>query len=163
MYVFFLLHSNCRTIASDVKLCANMPSFKLHPGIAAQHANHTLSTTPNSHPELIDDIETNRNSETVVDHGGSENGNNPTAAQHAQHTLTTSQEGARKLDRKLSRAHSTSAALSMGVRCPNVPIKLAYITPYLPRADGLSYYAANLRGAIMSACPNIKVSSILKP
>jgi hypothetical protein len=41
------------------------------------------------------------------------------------------------------------------------PVKLAFVTPYPPRHDGLSEYASNLRTALLEQCKNLQVNPAL--
>jgi hypothetical protein len=36
-------------------------------------------------------------------------------------------------------------------------VKVAFVTPYPPRSDGLALYAANLRASLLAECANLQV------
>ena len=65
--------------------------------------------------------------------------------------------GAAQVSRKALGAHA--ATLSLKDMCNSQrKVKVAFVTPYPPRPDGLAQYATNLRASLLAECANLQVS-----
>ena len=165
----------CRTIASDVKLCANMPRAGLLAQQAQQLGNATASATPHTNTPFdtlpLGLNEASNNIKTSSD----------TINNHAQTSFTSTElinrmkkankirinqeeiaaagggggGGGNRMQRRLLSASpfNFSFSDSSTINCPSIPTRLAFLTPYVPRKDGLADYAASLRKAMLAACP----------
>ena len=64
---------------------------------------------------------------------------------------------AAQASRRALEAHA--ATLSLKDMCNSQrKVKVAFVTPYPPRPDGLAQYAANLRASLLAECANLQVS-----
>jgi hypothetical protein len=54
---------------------------------------------------------------------------------------------------------SPHAKLLPAFRSLGRPVKLAFVTPFPPRHDGLSQYSAHLRTSLLAQCSDLQVSS----
>ncbi len=52
-----------------------------------------------------------------------------------------------------SNTFDISSSDSPSITCPATPTRLAFLTPYVPRKDGLAEYSASLRESMLTACP----------
>ena len=135
----------CRTIASDVKLCANMPRAVSRPildAINPSRVEEEVNEVVNIGDEQDEKQESSIPGTTVS--GGV---TNDAAANDDQSEEEESARG--ENDQNFRRKLHTD------IECPNAPIKVAFITPFVPRHDGLAYYADQLIRSSTQACPTI--------
>jgi hypothetical protein len=135
----------CRTIASDVKLCANMPRPVSRPVLDASNPSRVEEEEVKKIVAMVNESEKNESSipgTTVL--GGV---TNDVAANDDQSEEAESARGDN--DQNFQRK------LHADIECPNAPMKVAFITSFVPRHDGLAYYASQLIRSSTQACPTI--------
>lgn len=164
------------TIASDVKLCANMPRAGLLAQQAQQLGNTTASAPPNTStpfdtlPLGLTETSTTMKTSSGNEHGRAETSSTATelidrmkkankiyqekivAAAGGEKIVAAGGEKRRSL-LSASPFDLSSSSDSPTLDCPSTPTRLAFLTPYVPRKDGLADYSASLRQAMLAACP----------
>ena len=135
----------CRTIASDVKLCANMPRAVSRPILDAKNPSRVEEEVNEVVNVGVDDIEKKESliPSTTVSGGVT----NAAAANDDQ------SEGGESAT--VDNDQSSRRKLHTDIECPDAPMKVAFITSFVPRHDGLAYYADHLIRSSTQACPTI--------
>lgn len=130
----------CRTIASDVKLCSNMPRAVNRP---IMEENETLALVERDEGRFN---ETKHTESSSVD---------ATSASDPDDTVVSASDDHSEGTGAVNATNNSRRKLLEEIECPTSPTRVAFITPFLPRHDGLAYYAEQLIRSSTQACPTI--------